>query len=405
MNETRCDLAILGGGLAGSLIALAFARMRPDLRVVLIEQEARFGGDHIWSFFESDLSEAEQALLAPLIAARWQGYTVRFPAYSRDLATGYASVTSQRLDAVLRSYLPAEALRCGMPVVSATSSRVVLADGSSVSASGVIDARGGAGMPHLRGGWQTFLGQMVKTAHPHGLQRPIVMDASVEQHDGYRFVYVLPFSEDELFIEDTYYADHPRIDRPVLQRRIAGYAASRGWQIERVLYEETGALPVIAGGAFERFWASGDPHLPARAGTRAGLVHPLTSYSLPDAVRFAVHLCSLDNLGAERLGRISHEWVANHWREGRFYRMLTKMLFGASAPHERWRMLARFYRLPEPLIERFYAGRSTPADKARVLAGKPPVPVLRALAALAGRGRPLADLWVAGDTGAAGGQT
>ena len=55
-------------------------------------------------------------------------------------------------------------------------------------------------------------------------------------------------------------------------------------------------------------------------------------------------------------------------------------------------MLARFYRLPEALIERFYAGRSTGADMARVLAGKPPVPVLAAVAALAGGGRPLADL-------------
>jgi lycopene beta-cyclase len=68
------------------------------------------------------------------------------------------------------------------------------------------------------------------------------------------------------------------------------------------------------------------------------------------------------------------------------------MLFGAAEPVERWRMLARFYTLPEPLIERFYAGRSTPADTLRILAGKPPVPVGAALASLAGRGRPLADL-------------
>ncbi|HEX2561365.1 lycopene cyclase family protein [Phenylobacterium sp.] len=45
-------------------------------------------------------------------------------------------------------------------------------------------------------------------------------------------------------------------------------------------------------------------------------------------------------------------------------------------------MLERFYRLPQPLIERFYAGRPSLADKVRILAGKPPVPVRRALAAL-----------------------
>ena len=50
----------------------------------------------------------------------------------------------------------------------------------------------------------------------------------------------------------------------------------------------------------------------------------------------------------------------------------------AAAPQNRYRVLERFYRMPEGLIERFYAGRSTLADKARLLAGKPPVPVTKA---------------------------
>ena len=65
------------------------------------------------------------------------------------------------------------------------------------------------------------------------------------------------------------------------------------------------------------------------------------------------------------------------------------MLFQAAEPEERWRIFARFYRLPEPLIERFYAGRSTVFDKLRVLTGKPPVPIHRGFAALLGKGAPL----------------
>jgi lycopene beta-cyclase len=72
--------------------------------------------------------------------------------------------------------------------------------------------------------------------------------------------------------------------------------------------------------------------------------------------------------------------------------MLSRMLFGAAEPQRRYRMLERFYRLPEPLIERFYAGRSTPADRLRILAGRPPVPVAAAIASLAGGGRPMAAL-------------
>jgi lycopene beta-cyclase len=61
------------------------------------------------------------------------------------------------------------------------------------------------------------------------------------------------------------------------------------------------------------------------------------------------------------------------------------MLFKAAEPAARYRILERFYRLDPSLIGRFYAGTSTMIDKARVLTGKPPVPIRRAIRALAGR--------------------
>ena len=47
--------------------------------------------------------------------------------------------------------------------------------------------------------------------------------------------------------------------------------------------------------------------------------------------------------------------------------------------------MEQFYRRPEPLIARFYAGRLTWADRARILVGRPPVPVARALAQVRAR--------------------
>ena len=38
------DLALVGGGLANSLIAYRLRSVRPELRVVLIEQADRLGG-------------------------------------------------------------------------------------------------------------------------------------------------------------------------------------------------------------------------------------------------------------------------------------------------------------------------------------------------------------------------
>jgi lycopene beta-cyclase len=63
------------------------------------------------------------------------------------------------------------------------------------------------------------------------------------------------------------------------------------------------------------------------------------------------------------------------------------MLFRAAAPRERYRVLEHFYRLDPALVGRFYAARSGARDKLRILSGKPPVPVTRALLALASSGK------------------
>ena len=123
-----------------------------------------------------------------------------------------------------------------------------------------------------------------------------------------------------------------------------------------VARSESGVLPVVMGGDFDAFWPAGDRL--ARGGVRAGLFHPLTSYSLPDAVRFAGWLAREAPLDA-RLGRATRALALRHWRRGRFDRLLARMLFRAADPPQRYRILERFYRLPEPLIGRFYAGQST----------------------------------------------
>ena len=88
------DLAIVGGGLSGGLAALALARARPDLRLLLVEGAAQLGGNHVWSFFESDLDPGQRALLEPLVAHRWPGYDVRFPAHARTIRQRYLSILS-----------------------------------------------------------------------------------------------------------------------------------------------------------------------------------------------------------------------------------------------------------------------------------------------------------------------
>ena len=376
-----CDIAIVGAGLAGGLVTLALKKKHPDLDIRLIEGSDTVGGNHLWSFFASDVADADRWIVAPLISYRWKSYDIAFPAHRRTLNAAYYSIESERLDAVVRAALPEGALMTGRKVLGASPTAVVFADGDRIQAGGVIDARGTGDLGLLELGWQKFLGREFRLAEDHGAPLPMVMDATVKQIDGYRFVYCLPFAATRMFVEDTYYSDTPGLDRAVLSQRIDEYVGARGWQIDQVSREEAGVLPVAMGGDFEEYWRSGGNKV-AKAGMRAGLFHPTTGYSLPDAVRTASLIAQATDLSGKALHDLTYGLARSTWRKRGFYRMLDKMLFKAAEPAERYRILERFYRLDPRLIGRFYAGKSTIADKARVLMGKPPVPVGRAIEAI-----------------------
>jgi lycopene beta-cyclase len=378
MVRERERVVIAGGGLAGCLAALALATRRPEVPLLLVEQGESFGGEHIWSFFDADIAAIDRWLVEPMIAQSWAGYDVRFPARERTLPTGYASLRSGLLDRRVREVLRPDQYRLGAPIAALEPGAVVLADGKRIEAAAVIDARGPSRLDALDLGWQKFVGREYRLAAPHGLDRPVVMDARVDQADGYRFVYCLPFGADRLLIEDTYYSTLPDLDREATGSRIEAYAVAQGWRIAELEREETGILPVAMDGDFEAFWPRSDPV--GRLGLRGGFFHPVTGYSLPDAVRTAMLLTRVADFTV--LARILRDEAARLWQKRGFYRLLSRMLFRAAAPAERYRVLEHFYRLDAGLIARFYAGRSTFGDRLRILSGRPPVPIGRALKAM-----------------------
>lgn len=375
------DLILAGGGLANGLIALRLAQVRPELRVAIVEGAERIGGNHTWSSFDADMTPAQRGWTDALYEYRWPGYSVAFPKLTRRVATGYASATSERLDAAVRAAVPAERLLTGVPVAALDATSVTLADQRRVTARAVLDGRGQQPTPHLDLRWQKFVGLEVETEAAHGLAEPIIMDATVPQLDGYRFVYTLPLGPRRLLIEDTYFADGAEMTVEALETRIRDYALMKGWAIARVVRREVGVLPMAVGGDIAALWDEGVDGV-AQVGLRAALFQPATGYSFPDAVALADKIASLKSFDAATIYAAVREHSVARWRERGFYRMLNKMLFVAAEPDERYRVLERFYRLDEGLVQRFYAGRSTLADKARILIGKPPVPVGRAVRAL-----------------------
>ena len=104
--------------------------------------------------------------------------------------------------------------------------------------------------------------------------------------------------------------------------------------------------------------------------------------SLPQAAANAIALAQLPDLGGQAIATWTRARFVGHWRRGGFYRLLNRLLFRAARPEERVKVFAHFYRLNEALVSRFYAGRLTALDKVRILTGKPPVPLFKALKAM-----------------------
>ena len=374
------DLLLVGGGLANTLIALRLAQLRPEIRTLIVERESSLGGNHTWSFHQTDLTESQHAWIAPLVAHRWPAHEVHFPEFQRTLESAYASISSAQFAAHATQVL-AGRLRLDCDVREVAPNHITLTSGEQIAATAVIDARGDPSGLGLTLGYQKFVGIEVRTRAPHGVRIPILMDATIPQHDGFRFMYTLPLGSDRLLLEETHYSDGPSVDAAIYQREILAYAQAKGWKIESIEREERGVLPVALGGNPLAGWPD-EPSGVGRAGLAAALFHPTTGYSLGEAIRLADAIAALSTINATSIYSLTRATSARRWQQNSFYRLVNRMLFGAAQPSQRYKVLQRFYRLDLGLIQRFYAGSPRLRDKARVLIGRPPVPFFAAVACL-----------------------
>jgi len=376
MTTNAQHLILAGGGLANCLIALRMAQRHPETRVTIIEAGPAVGGNHTWSFHRHDLNAEQRAFLAPLVQYQWPAQQVRFPRYRRNINAGYRSITSGALKRHMAQQ-PGTEIHTGESVTELAPDHVETSSGKTRHGSAVIDARGPKSAEGLILGFQKFVGHEVRTQQPHGIECPVIMDATVSQADGYRFMYLLPFDETTLLIEDTRYSDGAELTDETLASEIDEYAGAKGWRIVETLRTERGVLPILMAADFARFWPAGDPV--ARAGLRAGLFHPTTGYSLPQAMALADAISAHWPMDGRALAAFTRNFSEQFWANTGFFRLLNRMLFRAGRPEERYRVMQRFYTLSEPLITNFYAIKLKLHQKSRILVGKPPVPFFVAL--------------------------
>ncbi|HYD50956.1 MAG TPA: lycopene beta-cyclase CrtY [Terriglobales bacterium] len=368
MPAADFDMALVGAGLQNGLIALGTLHRDPSCRIAMIDAGSSIGGNHTWCAHPQDVPAAAKPWVEPLFAHRWPSYQVRFPDFQRTVDSEYAAITSTRFAAQVEAALqrsPQSMLLLRQKVTQLEPHAVTLEDGRRLTAALVVDARG----PHVaeaerQAGFQKFVGLELELEQPHRLVAPILMDAEVEQRDGYRFFYTLPFGPQSLLIEDTSFACDSRLDYERARREVLAYAARFG-TVRRVAREEDGVLPMP--------WSAPAcaPHSsPLIGGYRGGWFHPATGYSFPPAVRLALHIAErhpdeVFDIALQALYR-------RHRRQVDYAQRLNRLLFGCFAPQDYWNVFARFYRMPAPVIRRFYNLAMTAGDRTRLLVGRPP---------------------------------
>lgn len=139
--NTTADLVIVGDGLVPCLIALAFARLRPNLAVLLITPSLRnFGGTALEICVDSQIPPALVPVIEPLIVKLWPMVKIVLPDRSIMHSEPAYLIDPAQIELEVVQNLPAHAIIRGAQI-DALSDRSVRISGRTIVAAAVLDLR------------------------------------------------------------------------------------------------------------------------------------------------------------------------------------------------------------------------------------------------------------------------
>lgn len=359
----REGVLIAGGGTAGCLAALAMARLRPDVPMLIVEEQPRFGGDAFHYLFEAELEADERAVVEPLTEWRWPGFYAAFPGNNRNLKAPLATFGPETLHRAMTEALRPDQYRLGARIVAVREDALELDGGETIKAEGAIDARGPANLSMLELLYEARVERVIRPAAPHRLDRPLLIDATVEQSPGFGFVQAFPLDENRLRVAQAIVSERAQPDEGA-DARLDSYLALRGWDGAEVEARQIVTRPMPTGGDFDAFWRIGGARV-AKLGLRGGFLQPATARTAPDAVRNALLLAQQRDFAGAALHDAFEAQAKAQWRRREFARSVAAAL-AATPPEQRHRLVERLYRLdPGPLL-RLYSEKLGIMDRRRV---------------------------------------
>ncbi|AZI58765.1 lycopene cyclase [Nakamurella antarctica] len=245
-------------------------------------------------------------------------------------------------------------------VAAADSHQVTLTDGRQLFADVVLDARGTRPQPTLA--QQTAVGVVVTAQQAAPIGGSVFMDwrrdngTRAEDHPS--FLYAFPLDEDRVLLEETCLVGRPALGLRELRQRLEHRLATRGVVL-------TGNEPIERVRFCVEPGTSSNPESgPVRIGSRGGLMHPATGYSV------AVSLNMADTIaGAVTHGRCVQEalWPlgARQTHRLRGLGLTTLLRLPASGIEE---FFAAYFALPVSLQRAYITDRARPMLTATAMA-------------------------------------
>jgi lycopene beta-cyclase len=356
-------LLIAGGGLAGSLAALAMARLRHDVPMLLVAESAALGGRGTLLVLDDMLGEAERDFLAPLAARRWDAFYALLPGRPRKLKLNCMAIEAAAIDAALRAALRPDQLRLEAKIVAVRDDNLLLAGGETVGGIGAIDARGWAHQTTLELGWRHGVSRTVRTPSPHRLDLPIAADTSLGSRTGCALFTCIPLDVDRLVVEHVRYGRAVETEEAQGSAAIDAWLRARGWAGAETESEDAFSTAVPLGGDFAGYWRIGGARV-AKLGARGGFFGLGIGPPVGDAAEAALALSRRRDFAGASLHDAFEEAAAGLWRRRDVYRAFARRLVEGGGCEA----VEALYGSEAATVARFFEERLGLIERRRLLA-------------------------------------
>ncbi len=376
------DIVIIGAGASGMQLAVALGE-DPDFqhqKIALLEKDSKEINDRTWCFWEKGAGQFDD-----IIYRNWDSIRLAGPGLDKTQSLApYRYKMLRALDFYKSMALRLEKcknvhrLNCAVKNLEETATEVIVTtDTHSLSASRVFtsvyfDSPSGKTYPYPPGKLrhpvllQHFLGWVIRVKEPvFDSGTPTFMDFDLPQLGNTRFMYILPFSEQEALVEYTLFS------RELLspEEYVAGlkdYLNQKlGIQKFEILEKETGCIPMTVAD-----FASHNTDRIYHIGVAGGWAKPSTGYTFYRTSLWVPRIVSA-------LKTKSKIPVPSHDRFWHYDRLLLEVLYRNN--HRGAELFTGMFKnLDATFVMKFLGEETNVFEDMRVITSCPPAPFIRA---------------------------